>query len=63
MTYVLWATKVGLPDWEESMVASRPSREELAAASAWAVANGFDRLRLAAYREDDAPNFAAAVNV
>lgn len=42
---VLWATKKGAPDSDEQIITER--EERIKEASAWATANGYDRLRVA----------------
>lgn len=58
MTKVLWATKIGAEDWEETLITE--VAERIPAAKAWALANGFDRLRVAEI-DDAPPDFAACV--
>ena len=41
---VLWATKIGEPDYNEQLITENPSQIE--DAKKWALANGFDRLRV-----------------
>jgi hypothetical protein len=60
---VLWAVKIGEPDWQEELITATVSQDHLSRAKQWALANGFDRLRTAVFQEGDKPNFAAAVNV
>lgn len=52
---ILFAVKVGGEDWQEELITELPERIE--AASAWAKANGFDRLRVATIA-DGAPDFS-----
>jgi len=51
---ILFATKKGEPDYAEQLVTEVESR--IPAASEWAKANGFDRLRVAEIT-DGAPDF------
>ena len=41
---VLWATKIGEPDYNEQLITENSSQIE--DAKKWALANGFDRLRV-----------------
>lgn len=45
MARILWAVRIGNEDWEEELITEVESR--IPAASEWAKANGFDRLRIA----------------
>ena len=56
-TKVLWATKIGDADWMEQVITEHTERIE--SASAWAKANGFDRLRVAEIDLGVAPSFGA----
>ncbi|MDX1964334.1 MAG: hypothetical protein SFX18_14370 [Pirellulales bacterium] len=53
MMRVLWGCKIGKPDWHERIITSYSDRIE--AARAWALANGYDRLRVAEYPGDPDP--------
>jgi hypothetical protein len=55
---VLFAVRVGNEDWQEELITDVEDRIE--AASKWALANGFDRLRVATIDEGP-PDFAATV--
>lgn len=54
-----WATKKGRPDYEEQLITEDSAK--IAAASEWAKANGFDRLRVSEW-DGSAPDFASTVN-
>lgn len=56
---VLWATKIGDPDYMEQLITEDPAKIE--AATAWAKANGFDRLRTSV-DDGSAPDFGKVVN-
>lgn len=58
ITRCLWATKKGAPDWQEQLITE--VAERIPAASEWAKANGFDRLRVSDF-DGSAPDFATAV--
>jgi hypothetical protein len=58
-TRILWATKIGAPDWQEQLITENP--DKIDAASEWALANGFDRLRVAEIDLSQAPDFAGAI--
>ena len=60
--YVLWATKDGAEDWDESIIATRNSREELAPAIEWAQKNGFHNLRVASLDLSQSPDFIGTIN-
>jgi hypothetical protein len=57
---VLWATKIGEPDWEEKLITNNPSKIE--EAKKWALANGFDRLRVSKINMSEKPNFRKTFN-
>ena len=54
MTLILFAVKVGDEDWQEQLITEQEAKIE--AASEWALANGFDRLRMADI-QDGPPDF------
>jgi len=57
---ILWATKIGAPDYEEQLITEVEARIE--AASTWARNNGFDRLRISEFNGEK-PNFVKAIAV
>ena len=58
MAKVLFAVKVGDPDWAECLITEHEDRIE--PASKWARENGYDRLRVAEI-DDGPPDFASTV--
>jgi hypothetical protein len=54
----LFAVKIGDEDWQEQLITE--VAERIPAASAWAKANGFDRLRVVTL-DGSKPDFAATV--
>jgi hypothetical protein len=56
---ILWAVKVGEPDWDEQVITTQGDKIE--EAKAWAAANGFDRFRVAKVDMGAAPDFAGTV--
>ena len=59
--FVLWAVKIGEPDWAEDVITATTDPKRVEAAKEWAIANGFDRLRLGTFN-GEAPDFAATIN-
>ena len=59
-TKILWATRVGAPSWQEQLITE--IEERIPAASAWAKANGFDRLRVSTFAEGTKPDFTKVLN-
>lgn len=59
VTKVLFATRVGAEDWQEQLITEDESKIE--AASAWAKANGFDRLRVATIDLSEPPDFRKTI--
>ena len=60
--YTLWAVKIGNANWQEDLITTMTPEniaEKMPKAAAWARANGFDRLRLAAMDLDRMPVFGA----
>jgi hypothetical protein len=57
---VLWATKKGEPDWAEQMITDKPDRIE--DAKKWALANGFDRIRISKIDMSEKPDFTKVFN-
>lgn len=60
---VLWATKIGDPDWKEQIITETFNDEYLERAKVWAVENGFDRLRVLDYRKGEVYNFLKTLNL
>jgi hypothetical protein len=56
---VLFATCKGDEDWQEQLITEREDR--IPAASAWATANGFDRLRISVIDMDKKPDFIGCI--
>ena len=59
MMKILFAVKVGDPDWAEQLITE--NEQDIPAASKWAKENGFDRLRIAKIDLSTPPNFAETV--
>lgn len=58
---VLYATKIGEPEYMEQLITEVEDR--IPAASAWAQQNGFDRLRIATYSDEpERPDFTKVLN-
>lgn len=57
---VLWATKKGMPDWEEQMITNNP--DVIEDAKKWALANGFDRIRVSKIEMFEKPDFSKGIN-
>jgi hypothetical protein len=55
----LWATQIGAEDWQEELITE--VEEDIEKASAWAIENGFDRLRIADIDLTVIPDFAATI--
>lgn len=64
---VVWGTKVGEPDWKETVIYGGGkvlSEEQLKQCKAWATENGFDRLRVKTFNPfASVPDFTKAINV
>lgn len=58
---VLFAVKVGEPDWAEQLITEQENRIE--EARKWAGENGFDRFRIAEIDLSTPPDWAKTVNV
>lgn len=56
---ILWAVKIGDPDYMEQIITE--NEEKIAAATAWAKANGFNRLRIATI-DNKKPDFTKTIN-
>jgi hypothetical protein len=59
MNKILFAVRVGEPDYAEHLITEVAAR--IPAASKWALANGFDRLRVAEI-DDGPPDFTKVLN-
>ena len=57
---ILFAVKIGDEDWQEQLITDAEDR--IPAASEWARANGFDRLRVADI-DDTPPDFIKAMGL
>jgi len=57
----LFGVRVGFEDWQEELLAENPEHFEVA--SKWALANGFDRLRVVTIEEGWIPDFGKCVNI
>lgn len=57
---ILWAVKIGDPDYAEQILTDKPERFE--AAKQWAKANGFDRFRISEIDLDTKPDFTKTLN-
>ena len=57
---VLWAVKVGDPNWAEVVIIETERQATMEAAKAWAQANGFDRLRVLEL-DGSKPDFVGAI--
>ena len=57
---VLWATKIGEPDWNEQIITENASQIE--DAKKWALANGFDRLRVSTI-DNSKPDFTKGFKI
>jgi hypothetical protein len=58
-TKILFGTKVGDPDYMEQLITE--VEERIPAAKRWALANGFDRLRVADIDLSTAPDFTKTI--
>lgn len=56
---ILWGTRKGAEDWQEELITD--CEERIPAASAWAKANGFDRLRIST-DDGSPPDFTQVLN-
>jgi len=61
MAKTLWATRIGDEDWQEELITEH--EDQIEAASEWAKANGFDRLRVADIDLSEPPDFTGALNI
>lgn len=58
---VLFAVKIGDEDWQEQLITEVESRIE--SATKWALANGFDRVRVATIDETEKPDFSKTLRI
>lgn len=61
MNYTLWGTKIGAEDWQEDVITFTTDPKRIEAAKQWALANGFDRLRVAT-DSGEKPDFVGTIN-
>ena len=57
---ILWGVKIGEPDYMEELITN--NSDQIEQAKVWAVANGFDRLRVAEINLNEKPDFAKTIN-
>jgi len=57
---ILWATKIGDPDYCEQLITNNP--EHIAKAKKWALANGYDRIRIAIIDLSTPIDFSKTIN-
>ena len=62
MEYILWAVKIEDEDWQEQLITSTTDKQHLEKAKTWALANGFNRLRVGTYN-GEAPDFTKTLEV
>lgn len=58
---ILFAVKIGNEDWQEELITEDES--QINAASEWAIANGFDRLRVAEIDLTKSSDFSKTINL
>ena len=59
---ILWAVKIGDPDYDEQVITER--EDQIAAATEWARAQGFDRFRVMdASDEPEQPDFVTTITL
>lgn len=57
---ILWAVKIGEPNWAEEVITEDESQIEQA--KTWAEQNGYDRFRIANIDINTKPDFIGAIN-
>ena len=57
---ILWAVKIGEPDYNEQIITTNASQIEKA--KQWATANKYNRFRIQTYTAYEKPNFINTVN-
>lgn len=57
---ILWAVKIGEPDYCEQIITTDANKIE--AAKVWASLNGFDRFRISVIDLNTQPNFINTIN-
>jgi len=60
METILYATKIGAPEYMEEIITTNP--EKIDEAKAWAKENGFDRFRIAKIDLGEKPDFIGTIN-
>lgn len=58
---ILWAVKIGDPDWAEQVITQRSYKIE--EAKQWATENGFDRFRVSTLDMTEKPDFSSTLNL
>lgn len=58
---ILWAVKIGDPDYMEQIITTNES--QFKEARAWAESNGFDRFRVAEIDLATPPDFTKTINL
>ena len=63
ITYVLWATKKGMPTYMEQVLMESYDLKMIEAGKKQAIKNGYENIRIANYDMTVPPDFKGAVNV
>lgn len=63
MEFILYAHKIGNPEYFEDIITVTESRGHLAKAKSWAEQNGFDHFRIAHYTPGTIPDFTKTINI
>ena len=61
---ILWATRIGEPDWKEELITD--TQDLIEPAMKWAKENGFDRIRISVFDTEEKPDplmFVKAINL
>jgi hypothetical protein len=56
---ILFATRIGDEEWKEELITD--NEENIEAATAWAIKNGFDRIRIAEIDLSIIPDFTKTI--
>jgi len=59
--HTLWAVKIGDEDWQEQVITSTKNEIHFEKAKAWAIDNGFDRLRISVLDLNEKPDFVKGI--
>lgn len=63
ITYVLWGTAPGDPDWAEQIITETTNESHVEKAEQWARSKGFRNIRTIEHKTGDKPDFIKTIQI